>query len=243
MDGKITVRTLCTSDFTNVIELCKRVYPGAHPWNELQLGSHLKVFPEGQFIAVDQRTSELVGYAASLIIFWDDYDMRMSWRDFTDGGMFTNHDPVRGRTLYGAEVMVRPDEQGKGVGTLLYGARQNLVEKRGILRIRAGARLRGFHRYASKMKPEDYLLEVVKQQIHDPTLTFQIRRGFHVLDLVSHYLGHDPESLGYAAIIEWLNSRLATDEDYRWQRSSRFFSASQNTQPRVVLSGDRSRKG
>ncbi|GEM_PF-1459647 len=42
--------------------------------------------------------------AASLIVLWNDYDMKASWRDFTDHDMFTNHDPERGRTLYGAEV-------------------------------------------------------------------------------------------------------------------------------------------
>lgn len=41
--------------------------------------------------------------AASLIVLWDDYEMEANWRDFTGGGMFTNHDSARGRTLYGAQ--------------------------------------------------------------------------------------------------------------------------------------------
>jgi len=223
MSRHIALRNLQSSDFKDVIALTQRVYPASGPWNEAQLSSHLKIFPEGQFVALRPETNEMVGYAASLIIFWDDYDMHMSWRDFTDGGMFTNHDPQRGRTLYGAEIMVRQDLQGTGVGTSLYGARQKLVENRGLLRIRAGARLRGFHRYAGILTPEEYLMGVVKQEIYDPTLTFQIRRGFHVLDLVSHYLGHDPESQGYAAVIEWLNPKVALDKDFQALEHSRYF--------------------
>ncbi len=77
-------------------------------------------------------SQRVVGMAASLIVFWDDYDMKDSWRDFTDHGMFTNHDPVKGRTLYGAEVMVRPSMQGRGIGSKIYHARRELVRRLGV---------------------------------------------------------------------------------------------------------------
>jgi hypothetical protein len=32
-----------------------------------------------------------------------------------------------------------------------------------------------------------------------------LHRGFKVLKVVSGYLQYDPESLGYAAVIEWIN--------------------------------------
>ena len=44
--------------------------------------------------------------------------------------------------LYGAEVMVHPARQGTGVGKCLYEARRALTIRLGLLRIRAGARLR-----------------------------------------------------------------------------------------------------
>jgi GNAT superfamily N-acetyltransferase len=152
--------------------------------------------------------------AASLIVLWDDYDLKASWRDFTDHGMFTNHDPEQGRTLYGAEVMVRPSLQSRGVGKKLYKARRALVERLGLLRIRAGARLRGYHRYANRMSAEEYVIEVVNGELRDPTLSFQLKHGFHVLAVVPDYLHHDPESLGYAAVIEWINDAVAKPEDY-----------------------------
>ncbi len=151
--------------------------------------------------------------AACLIIRWDDYDLRRSWVDFTNRGYFTNHDPVRGRTLYGAEVMVHPDVQRRGVGRKLYQARRELVQRLGLLRIRAGSRLRGYHRYAKRMNAEEYVMRVCRGELKDPTLTFQLKEGFYVLAVVSGYLLHDPESEGWAAVIEWIHSGLARPED------------------------------
>lgn len=122
--------------------------------------------------------------------------------------MFTNHDPVNGRTLYGAEVMVLPNRRRLGIGKALYAARRALVEQLGLLRIRAGARLRGYYRYADRMSAGEYAAAVVRSEVDDPTLTFQLKQGFTVLAVISGYLRHDPESLGWAAIIEWLNPNV-----------------------------------
>lgn len=203
MSGAVEVRQTREEDFDGIIAMCRRVYPRSVPWSHTQLASHLRVFPEGQFVALSEGT--VVGMAASLIVLWDDYDFTTSWRDFTAEGMFTNHDPARGRTLYGAEVMVDPEMQGAGVGTRLYDARSALVMQLGLRRIRAGARLRGYHRCAETMSAEHYVEAVVRGDVVDPTLSFQLNRGFHVLAVVSSYLRHDPESLGWAAVIEWLN--------------------------------------
>jgi GNAT superfamily N-acetyltransferase len=224
-------------DFPGIIELTQRVYPASLPWRIEQLASHCQIFPEGQFVAIDLMTQRVVGMAASLIVLWDDYHMEMSWRDFTDHGMFTNHDPEHGRTLYGAEVMVDPTLQRTGIGRKLYAARRELVERLRLLRIRAGARLRGYHRYAHRMNAEEYVIRVVNRKIADPTLTFQLRHGFQILGVVSGYLTHDPESLGYAAVIEWINQKVAKPEDYG-ERDMRYIpgvvaSASRTTTARI----------
>lgn len=211
------VRALRPSDFRAVVELCRKVYPDSPPWTERQLESHLRVFPEGQLVALRATDDAIVGYAASLIIRWDDYAIEGTWRDFTSAGMFTNHDPEKGRTLYGAEVMVDPELQGHGIGTLLYEARADLAARLRLLRIRAGARLRGYGHHAHTSSPAEYTVRVCRGELVDPTLSFQLRRGFRVLEVVEGYLAHDPESRGYAAIIEWLNPDVATAQDYAAQ--------------------------
>jgi GNAT superfamily N-acetyltransferase len=199
---------------SGIVSLTKAVYPDSVPWSPAHLASHRDVFPEGQFVAVTQPDERVVGMAASLVILWDDYAIDLAWRHFTDKGMFTNHDPDHGRTLYGAEVMVHPDMRGRGIGKQLYAARRELVQRLGLLRIRAGARLRGYHRFAHVMSAEQYTVQVARGTLSDATLTFQLKQGFEVLAVVSGYLRQDPESLGYAAVIEWMNPDLAQPPDY-----------------------------
>jgi hypothetical protein len=83
------------------------------------------------------------------------------------------------------------------------------VRRPGLLRIRAGARLRGDHADANLPTPDESIVKVVAEEIRDPPLTFQLLRDFRLLGVVSGYLANDPESLGYAAVIEKLNPELA----------------------------------
>jgi ribosomal protein S18 acetylase RimI-like enzyme len=201
----IEVRNTRPQDIPGIVALSQAVYRPPVAWPEKALASHLSVFPEGQFVAVETATQRVVGMCASLIVWWDEYEMSDSWRDFTDGGMFTNHDPQHGHTLYAAEVMVHPDLQGCGIGKRLYEARFALARRLGLWRIRAGARLRDYHRHADQLTPEQYVEKVVRGELRDPTLSFQLKQGFHVIGVVRHYLSYDPESQGHAAVIEWLN--------------------------------------
>lgn len=209
----ILVRNTRPEDFGAIASLSQAVYPNEKPWSPTALARHLEVFPEGQFVAVEQATGRILGMAASLIVLWDDYGQHGNWREFTSAGTFSNHDPS-GRTLYGAEVMVQPRAQGMGVGQRIYAARRDLVRRLGLLRIRAGARLRGYHKHAARMSADQYVLKVVKGKLRDPTLTFQLKQGFRVLYVVKDYLTYDEPSRGYAAVIEWLNSEVATHPDY-----------------------------
>lgn len=204
----ILVRATRREDFDGIIGLTREVYPGSPPWNTTQLASHLDVFPAGQLVAIERATGVIVGMAASLIVLWDDYNVTDSWRDFTSSGMFTNHDPEHGRTLYGAEIMVLPQRRRKGIGRKLYTSRRSLVESLGLLRIRAGARLRGYHRHAERLSAQEYVTAVQRGDIADPTLNFQLGQGFTILAVVPGYLRNDSESLGWAAVIEWLNPNI-----------------------------------
>jgi GNAT superfamily N-acetyltransferase len=209
---QVHVRNTAPRDFAGITDLCRRIYPDTPPWNAPQLSSHLRLFAEGQFVAVYGPEEKVVGMAASLIVEWDHYHMLDDWEQFTDDGMFTNHDPEHGHTLYGAEVIVDPELQHHGIGDKLYCARRALVEQKKLRRIRAGSRLRGYSDFAAWMTPEDYVVAVVHHREHDPTLSFQLQEGFHVLAVVPHYLSDDLASLGYAAVIEWLNPEVIQPE-------------------------------
>ena len=206
--------------FAEINAMCKRIYPFTPPWSIPQLEAHHSYFPDGQLVVVEKKTGKIVGSAFSVIISWDDYSPQDNWQDFTAGGYFHNHDPKKGKTLYGAEVMVDPDYRGKGIGKMLYRGRQEIARKYNLKRIRAGARVRGYSRFSEKMSPEEYTKQVVNKQLSDPTLSFQLSQGFVVLDVAKNYLIDDPESLGYAALIEWLNPTVAKASDYKKQTLS-----------------------
>ena len=75
LDDAHFVRPTTPADFAGIRELCLRVYPSSPPWSNEQLASHLRVFPDGQLVAVERATGQVVGMAASLVILWDDYDI------------------------------------------------------------------------------------------------------------------------------------------------------------------------
>jgi len=65
-DGQLVVRNTAPRDFDGIAELCLRTYPDTPPWNAGQLSSHLRLFPEGQFVAVYGPQGKVVGMCASL---------------------------------------------------------------------------------------------------------------------------------------------------------------------------------
>ena len=210
LDSPFAVRATRSEDIEAIIELCEAVYPDSYTWGPNQLGSHLEEFPEGQFVVAERGSGAIIGMAASLIVDYSKYTLSSKWKDITEWGYFGTHDPLHGRTLYGAEVMVHPRWQGKGVGKALYRRREQLARERSLRNIRAGARISGFHRYAESLTALEYVDRVVRGELGDPTLSFQLKRGFHVVGVTPRYF-YDPESRDYAAVIEWNNPAGTAD--------------------------------
>lgn len=219
--AKVFVRTTRPEDFAAIEEMSRLIYDEQLTWSPEELESHQRLFPEGQFVAISRKTGEVVGTAMSLIVSWDDYDIGDDYIDFTADSTFRNHDPS-GRTLYGAEVFVHPNRQGMGIGRALYRARQDLCKRLGLLRIRAGARLPGYDAVAGRMNIHDYVREVIAGRAYDPTLSFQLRQGFRVIGIAEGYLAPDAKSRNYAAVIEWLNTEVATDREIEAARERYF---------------------
>lgn len=207
------VRATRPSDFPALVGLIERLGPSAPAWTEQQLAAQLEAFPEGQLVAVDTGDNRVVGMAASLVVPWNGYTPTGRYQDWTDGGTFARHDDA-GRTLYGLEVLVDPSLRGHGIGRLLYRARQGLAVRHRLLRIRMGVRLRGYAAYRQAMTAEEYTAKVCRGELQDPTLPRLLRQGFRVLEVVTGHQPDDPESLGHAAMLEWLNPAVATAQDY-----------------------------
>lgn len=202
MGSKVIVRHTRSADIRPLIELQQRVYPEIPPWREELLLHQLEIFPQGQIVA--ELNGELVGAASSLVVLWNEWQVKHTWKEITARGSFDTHNP-EGHTLYGAEVFVHPHLRGSGIGHALYRGRRHLCRKLNLKRIIACGRLPGYHLYADQMSAELYAQKVVWGDIHDTVLSFQLHEGFHFCGTVSGYIPEDRESLGYAALIVWLN--------------------------------------
>jgi len=204
--GPVHIRPIQHEDLPRLIEINKSAFPLMAEenvvWSERQLKNHLRLFPKGQLLA--EIDGNIVGGVASLIISSgrDPYRAH-TYAGITDGGYFHNHDSS-GDTLYGADVYVDPDFQGKGVGAALYEARRRLCKSLNLRRILAGGRLSSYEQVADKLTPESYVQKVKDGELRDNVLSFQLREGFTVRGILRNYI-IDPMSHNFASLIEWLN--------------------------------------
>ncbi len=204
--GPIQIRFIEADDLPALIELNRRAFPLMAEenvvWSERQLKNHLRLFPQGQLAA--EIDGQLVGAVATLIVSSERDPYRAhTYAGITDGGYFHNHDSG-GDTLYGADVYVAPEWQGKGVGAALYEARRRLCRDLNLRRILACGRLARYAEHADELSPEAYIERVKAGELEDPVLGFQLREGFTVRGILENYIT-DPHSLNYASLIEWLN--------------------------------------
>lgn len=111
---QIVIRNAAPEHFAGIEEIAGLIYPDISPWDDEYLKSHLKVFPQGQLVAIEQGSGLVLGVCSGLVVDWDAQEDTSSWDALTAGGMYTNHDPINGGTLFAADVMVRPGFQGRG---------------------------------------------------------------------------------------------------------------------------------
>jgi len=190
------------SDLPAVVELMERVYVEPHGpeavWPEEVLLEHLAYFPEGQFSILDDR-GRLVADATSMRVASEKALGCHRWSEITAGGSLATHDP-QGDAFYGVDLAVDPAFRGMGLARHLYAARIALAMGLGCRRFVAGARIPGYCMFQDDITPDDYIRQVERGLIYDPTLSIQLRLGFSLKQLLPNYIS-DPESRNCAALI------------------------------------------
>src|SRR5262245_54620184 len=133
--------------------------------------SHLRIFPEGQWVALDGE--RVAGMSAGFLYTFDFDHPHHTFDEIIDYGFFTHHDP-QGLYFYGADVSVHPDYRGRGIARRLYDARKELVRRQRLRGIVTGAMIPGFAQYKLLMDAQTYVARVVAGEIFDPTLSVQL---------------------------------------------------------------------
>lgn len=203
--SNLVIRTMTKDDISGIVELQKAAFPymaaeGVY-WKTEQLEAHLKVFPEGQFVA--EYHGKIVGSCSSLIITLNPEYKEHTWKEACGDSFFSGHDP-NGDSLYGADVSTHPDHRRLGIATKLYDARKALASRLNLRRIIAGGRLFNYCEYAEELDPLEYVKKVKHHEIKEPVLSFQLRNGFRFIKILPGYM-KDPRSLNNATFIEWKN--------------------------------------
>ena len=203
--SKITIRTMRPEDFAGLERLQRDCYPTLDS-RELMRVEHFesqyKVFPEGQFVAIDG--DRIVGQGSGFFTDFDLTDPKHTFLEVCAGLYFTGHDPD-GDYYYGADISVHPDARGRGIGRMLYEARQDLVVRTNRKGIVAGGLIPGYAGHKDLLTAREYVDKVVAGELFDGTLSFQLKNGFVVRGLIRDYL-EDAASDNWATLIEWENT-------------------------------------
>jgi hypothetical protein len=85
---------------------------------------------------------------------------------------------IQAESLYGADISTHPKHRHEGIGGMLYEARKELVTKLNLRRMIAGGRLFNYTEHADRMSPYEYARKVMKGELKDPVLTFELGIGF-----------------------------------------------------------------
>jgi ribosomal protein S18 acetylase RimI-like enzyme len=208
---EVTVRNTRREHIPKIVDLQKESFPYlaryGNIWHPEELESHLRIFPQGQFVTVESDGT-IVGSASTLIISLNPEYADHSWKEITANGTFTNHNPI-GDSLYGADISTHPKFRHEGIGSMLYGARKELVIKLNLRRMIGGGRLFNYCDHADKMSALEYAQKLIKAELRDPVLSFELGNGFKFIKILPNYLD-DIRSLNYASFIEWLNPEYHT---------------------------------
>jgi GNAT superfamily N-acetyltransferase len=206
--GEAIVRNTISEDISKIVDLQKESFPYlaryGNIWRPEELESHIRIFPQGQFVAVEPDGT-VVGSASSLIVAPNPKYAEHTWIEITANGMFTNHNP-NGDSLYGADISTHPKFRHEGIGKMLYDARKELTIRLNLPRMIGGGRLFNYSEYSDKMSALEYAQRVIKGELRDPVLSFELDNGFKFIKILPDYL-NDIRSLNYASFIEWLNPR------------------------------------
>jgi predicted amidohydrolase/GNAT superfamily N-acetyltransferase len=204
--ASIVVRQARTKDIPGMVEVARAAY-SAWPAHHLAGARHyrlqLQAFPEGQFVA--EADGVVVGYAASLIVQLDDESPWYNHAEITGDGTFSTHDPS-GDTLYGSDICVHPDWQGRGISRLLYRSRISLLPRYNLRQMIAGGRIPGYAAHRGRLSAEEYVAGVVAGRIKDQALNAHLAAGYTVAGVHYGYLA-DEQSLGYATHLVMPNTR------------------------------------
>lgn len=184
-------------------------------WTESHIQSLIDKFPQGQVVI--KVNNELAGCALSIIVNYDRFTKKHTYKQVTGNYTFNTHDS-EGDQLYGIDVFIKSEYRGLRLGRRLYDYRKELCEKLNLKGIAFGGRIPNYHKYSNQFSPKEYIEKVKRKEIEDPVFNFQISNDFHPSKILKGYLEGDKGSNEFAVLLEWDN--IYYEEDNKEETSS-----------------------
>jgi len=200
----IELTFLKVEDYKDLKEAMIEAYsnmPNSH-WKEHHIKSLISRFKEGQVVI--KVNQQFAGCALSIIVDYDTFDNKHTYKEITGDYSFNTHSQ-EGDMLYGIDIFIRPKFRGLRLGRRLYDYRKELCERLNLKGIAFGGRIPNYHKFSETISPKAYIEKVMKKEIHDPVLDFQMSNDFHPTKILKGYLEGDKESNEYAVLLEWDN--------------------------------------
>lgn len=198
------LRAMREADYPAITAICARVYPADTPYTAAELAEHHTRFPQGQVVAEHTETGAVAGVHFTLRLQLQDFHLDDSWDVLTANGTFADDNP-EGHTLYGADIMVSPEHQHHGLAHALTDAARAIVTAEQLWRMVGASRLPGYGAMSTTMTAHDYVAAVGTGAMIDPVLTTHLKDGWQIVRPIQGYLQHDPDSAGWAVVIQWVN--------------------------------------
>ena len=191
---------------TAFVSVNKAAWPPPFPqeilWTEYEVSQHIKNCPQLQFCAIYE--GRIIGTVSTIHISESAVLNCKGWESISGFGTLKTH-TNDGNCMFGIDLSVIPEFQGKGVSeklittALLMGA--VLVNKKGCF---LGSRMPSYHK-KSHIPVEQYVFgKKLEGKTMDPEIRLYQGDGFRIINIIPDYI-KDPDSLNYGALMFWEN--------------------------------------
>jgi GNAT superfamily N-acetyltransferase len=229
--SEILIQNTQIEHLTACAELQRLCFPNLPPeelLTEAHIVNHIRLFPEGQFVAIDKDTGRVVGMTAG---FRTQFDFAHAlthghcYTQATGQRWFSHHNP-RGAYYYGADMTVHPDYRGRGIARNFYDARKALCKRLNLKGQVVCGMIPGYKDYKHALQANAYVRLVITGDVFDSTLSTQLRNDFKVRGLLANYVQDAPTN-GWAVLLEWRNPDFAEAGQHLPQPYAEFFKRQQ----------------
>ena len=210
---KVIVRDATIADIPAMLVSEEKTWVSHQRATKKQIESRIRVFPEGNRIAI--KNGEVLGIGSTLIMDypWDKHIETFLKR--IDDGFIRNHD-LMGDTLCGGNIGSIPDAPPNLASAMVQVGIADLLIKRGISYFMGSPRLPGYQKFKDTMTIEEYAHKKDENGKYvDPVLRFHQKAGFKLVAVKADYWD-DEESNNYSAIVKMENPMLPYSFEKRY---------------------------